>query len=70
MGVFTRKENSINPSDLEIIKKENFDEKDFESALRWSLRGLKAEFCVKKTKIDIAKKKRINSQLLPLALTD
>ena len=49
---------AVNPSDLEIIKKENFDEKDFESALRWSLRGLKAEFCVKKTKIDIAKKEK------------
>ena len=49
---------AVNPSDLEIIKKENFNEKDFESALRWSLRGLKAEFCVKKTKIDIAQKEK------------
>ena len=49
---------AVNPSDLEIIKKENFNEKDFESALRWSLRGLKAEFCVKKTKIDITQKEK------------
>ena len=42
----------INANDLEEVKKENFNSKELECALRWVLRGLKVKHCIKKVKVD------------------
>ena len=44
--------NEINISDLEEVKKEDFNSKEMESVLRWLLRGLNLKHCIKKVKID------------------
>ena len=50
----------ISTNDLEEIKKENFNNKELESALRWLLRGLKVNHCIRKVKIDRDQNKNFN----------